>query len=205
MQPVEKIDLPNGYTCNVYHDEFQGVDILGDVAGVFFWFGDRTPHLSRAEKVIGENDLPTLVKYRSDLQQARQSGELPGLLLAANFCQYGTGICFLVSDAEGSQYNGKNLFWYCDADTIAKEWNGDLQTAEKYGESVMRCIFEVWQGEVYGYTVTAPDGREVDSCWGFVGMDNKKSGLLENATCAAESDYMSETNTEKFCASFMAC
>jgi hypothetical protein len=36
-------------------------------------------------------------------------------------------------------------------------------------------------GDVYRYTVIKPDGEEGDSCGGFFGSDNEKSGLLENA------------------------
>lgn len=32
--------------------------------------------------------------------------------------------------------------------------------------------YAAWcNGEVYGYTVTAPDGEEIDSCWGYYGDD----------------------------------
>ena len=50
----------------------------------------------------------------------------------------------------------------------------DLQsTADLYG---------AWAyGDVYGYVVTAPDGKEVDSCWGFYGTDHDKNGLEDHA------------------------
>lgn len=43
------------------------------------------------------------------------------------------------------------------------------------------------RGAVYGYTITDPDGEEIDdSCWGFYGYDHEKSGLKEEAEGAID-------------------
>lgn len=51
-------------------------------------------------------------------------------------------------------------------------------------------------GNVYGYTVTDPDGGEIiDSCWGFYGDDHETSGLLEDARSAIDCDIRSRRRT----------
>jgi hypothetical protein len=45
-------------------------------------------------------------------------------------------------------------------------------------------------GEVYGYEVVDSNGNELDSCWGFYGLDHVESGLAENvAQWADDPDY----------------
>lgn len=41
-------------------------------------------------------------------------------------------------------------------------------------------------GDVYGYVIETEDGEELDSCWGFYGMDAEESGLWDAATSAAD-------------------
>jgi hypothetical protein len=43
------------------------------------------------------------------------------------------------------------------------------------------------EGNVYGFIVESPDGKELDSCWGFIG-DPEKSGLIEQAKDAVDSE-----------------
>lgn len=54
--------------------------------------------------------------------------------------------------------------------------------------------FESWvRGEVYGYEVTAPDGRDVDSVWGFIG-DESRAYMIEEARSAIEYDAQQRLN-----------
>lgn len=56
--------------------------------------------------------------------------------------------------------------------------------ADRYTEA---CVTEyrAWAtGDVVGYVMTAPDGQEVDSCWGYYGYDANYDHMLE---CARES------------------
>lgn len=75
--------------------------------------------------------------------------------------------------------------------TIADGWHEadgwiyatDASVAETMGEAADRAMIAAaleselrewvkWaQGDVYGVTVTNPEGAEVDACWGFYGMD----------------------------------
>jgi hypothetical protein len=42
-------------------------------------------------------------------------------------------------------------------------------------------------GDVYGYTVEDSEGNDVDSCWGFFGMEDVKEQATSAAKCCAES------------------
>lgn len=42
-------------------------------------------------------------------------------------------------------------------------------------------------GDVYGYTVEDSEGNNVDSCWGFFGMEDVKEQATSAAKCCAES------------------
>ena len=44
------------------------------------------------------------------------------------------------------------------------------------------------RGEVFGYQVESPSGKEMDSCWGFYGYNHEESGLLEYAQNAIDYD-----------------
>lgn len=54
-------------------------------------------------------------------------------------------------------------------------------------------LFEHWAfGSVYGFNISKGENNDIDSCWGFYGMDWKKNGLLEMAEnaidCAIEAE-----------------
>lgn len=55
--------------------------------------------------------------------------------------------------------------------------------ASAYLKAEMREYAAWLGGEVYGYAVTAPDGEDVDSCWGYYGEDDY---AMEEARRAAD-------------------
>jgi hypothetical protein len=59
-------------------------------------------------------------------------------------------------------------------DTQGTTWTGgeaDQEQARKLIESDVDTYTQYLNGEVYGYTITDSDGEEVDSCWGYYGLD----------------------------------
>ena len=60
---------------------------------------------------------------------------------------------------------------------ITKERREQL---EKYLRGEVETYDHFLTGNVYGFEVTAPDGEEIHSCWGFYG-DHEESGLMEDA------------------------
>jgi len=58
-------------------------------------------------------------------------------------------------------------------------------------------LYSSWAwGDVFGYTITDTlAGEEVDACWGFYGRNFDESGLMEEATSAAE--YAEQTEKKR--------
>lgn len=51
------------------------------------------------------------------------------------------------------------------------------RTIEKALSDEISLYSSYVQGEIYGFRVFAPDGRETDSCWGFIGSDGIRSAI----------------------------
>lgn len=60
---------------------------------------------------------------------------------------------------------------YCTKEDIDKEWNGDRERAEKYLQGEVENYDQYLTGDVYGYVVDDEDGEQLDSCWGFYGLE----------------------------------
>lgn len=78
---------------------------------------------------------------------------------------------------------------YCTKEKALKEFGGKILT-KKIREKVIKCLMnevEVYDqyltGQVYGYVIKDEEGNELESCWGFFGMDH----VMEEAKSQAES------------------
>lgn len=60
-------------------------------------------------------------------------------------------------------------------------WADARAAAAGYADAFLAEVGAYVRGEVYGYTVTAPDGTVVDSCWGFIGADPYADPGTDNA------------------------
>jgi hypothetical protein len=84
---------------------------------------------------------------------------------------------------------------YVTKERIKKEYGIKRNVTKARAEKVkdaLRAEVEVYdqylRNDTYGFQIINPDGEETDSCWGFYGSDNKKSGLLEAAKDAVDAD-----------------
>lgn len=64
--------------------------------------------------------------------------------------------------------SGQSGFVYCNADDPSIG-AGDNALSILRGE--VETFDQYLRGDVYGYTITDKDGDEVDSCWGFYGIE----------------------------------
>jgi len=53
------------------------------------------------------------------------------------------------------------------------------RTIEKWLRAEIEVYSSYIQGEIYGYRVFDPDGRETDSCWGFIGTGGLKCAIQD--------------------------
>ena len=78
---------------------------------------------------------------------------------------------------EVSTIPGRGLhlgYIFCPAEKVKEEY-GEGPEAAKAARRYMRGEVEEYglflQGEVYGYRIFDPAGEEIDSCWGFYGLE----------------------------------
>lgn len=81
--------------------------------------------------------------------------------------------------------SGQVGYIYMDRDDILREFGGKRVSKRKRerAEALLRSEVEEYDqyltGDVYGVIVEDEDGEEVDSCWGFYGLDYAKEQAAE--------------------------
>jgi hypothetical protein len=87
--------------------------------------------------------------------------------------------------------SGQVGFIYMTKDDIRKNWGVKHVTKKLLQQATDLLISEVKEydfhltGQCYGFIVEAPDGEELDSCWGFLG---KIEYVIGEATSAAKGE-----------------
>ena len=92
---------------------------------------------------------------------------------------------------------------YVTKECIKKEYSLKRNVNKRREEMVkdmLRAEVEVYdqylRNDTYGFQIVNPDGEETDSCWGYYGSDNVKSGLLESAQSEIDADIRHRLKTE---------
>lgn len=90
----------------------------------------------------------------------------------------------------GSGYGncqGDQWDWYVLVDTT--DWTGTYSDKIEPAVRATMAEYEAWAtGDVLGYTLTGPDGDEVESCWGYYGYDANREYITDITTSRAEDD-----------------
>lgn len=100
-----------------------------------------------------------------------------------------SGITMSVGEFDCKWDSGQVGFIFVTREKLLKEYGGKVVTKAilKKAEGVLRGEVETYdhyiRGDVYGYTITDPNGEEMDdACWGFLGdYDDKDYGALAEA------------------------
>lgn len=85
-------------------------------------------------------------------------------------------------------------FIYITKEQARKEWGikkftkKELDRVCTYLKGEVETYDQYLTGEVYGYTIEAPDGEDIGSCWGFFGSDHFTNGILTDHA-GPEIDY----------------
>lgn len=86
-----------------------------------------------------------------------------------------SGITMYIGDKHDRWDGGQVGFIYCTQEDIDREWDGDKQQAEDFLRSEVKTYDQYLTGDIYGYrVVNTSNGEEVDSCWGFYGLEDVK-------------------------------
>lgn len=70
------------------------------------------------------------------------------------------------SDSAGWDSGTVGFIW-CTHEDVQREWNGDVEAAERYLRGEVSTYDAYLTNRVAGYTVEDEDGEVLDSCWGF--------------------------------------
>ena len=74
---------------------------------------------------------------------------------------------------------------YCKKTTVIENWgkwdDSSKESAVKCMENEVEVYSDYVNGDVFGYEKYDENDELIDSCYGFIGMDHKASGLLEAA------------------------
>lgn len=86
-----------------------------------------------------------------------------------------SGITMYVGDSHDRWDGGQVGFIYCTREQVDNEFDGDMERAEQCLRGEVKTYDQYLVGDVYGFTIVNPkDGEEIDSCWGFYGLEAVK-------------------------------
>ena len=182
MSPVEILAFDNGLTARIYHDDWAEQPFAHDDAVRIVVLHRR--YLDPADGECGR-DPEEVAAWERD-----------------NAADWFTIPLFLY-DHSGTMYRvGQSNPFHCPWDSgrvgiVAlrrADWgNGDEpdERLAEYAQSVAEEYSSWANGECYGYVLSDAAGRELDSCWGFIGIDH----VRREAAAAAESHSLSEAES----------
>lgn len=116
--------------------------------------------------VIGENTIETI-------EQDNDYVSLPICLVETEY-GYGLSVCRIDCQRYGIIYNSKE-----NLDIFQKTEENDYSWAKNVFEKEVRLFSDYIEGRVYGYEITNEKDIVVDSCWGYIGVNDKE--LIEEA------------------------
>lgn len=73
----------------------------------------------------------------------------------------------------------------CGAIFISKEEWPDREKAESYARGMLKTWNQYLEGDVWGYNIEDEEGNDVDSCWGFYGLEHCVEQATEDAKANA--------------------
>lgn len=178
MEPIETLELSNGRTAKVYvHEnpcnprtEFDNLFTM-TCSHRRYKFGDEA---FEPDNYSGWNDLhQSLVKERG------------AAVILPLYIYDHSGITISTSPFGCPFDSGQVGFIWATRDTILREYSrkrltsGLRDLARRYARGEVEVYDMYLRGEVYGYILENKNGEEVDSCWGFFGLDTIKETLKE--------------------------
>ena len=187
MEAIESIEY-KGYTIKIIPDE-----IARDPREQFDHLG--TMICDRNKYKLGDNDVKSfdMDRLKKDIYNDKDIISLPLYLYDHS------GITINTTGFSCPWDSGQVGWIIVDKKKVKDEFHWKRITGKREEQIMEYLRNEVKEydnflnGAVYGYEVFKGD-NEIDSCWGFFGIDNEKSGLLEMAKNAIDCD---KDHTEK--------
>jgi len=157
---------------------------------------ENSDHLGKMVCFHGKYSLPHETSHKStdysgwgELQKVIED-ESPVVILPIYMYDH-SGITINTTGFSCPWDSGQVGFIFASKKDVTKEF-GEVtpEVVTKVKEILVAEVKEYsafLEGNVYGFLVESADGKQVDSCWGFIG-DPDESGLLEQAKDAVDSE-----------------
>lgn len=204
LDPLDKIAVPTAagtYVIELHYDTFAPVPDYTDDGG-FVYLGDsRTISAGIGDRA---HEVAALIRAHTAHNEHLRPHECRSAAAIARYLHltYGlAGVLEVSRCADTYTAAAPSTDRYAAVDGMA--WApGDATYPERYTRATV-ATYNAWaNGEVYGYVVNGPDGREVDSCWDFYANTDEPLGsrdahglghMLDQAHDAIEGDLQSRT------------
>lgn len=169
---MEHKEMYRGYKIEISHDPnaenpLHSWDILGT-----FSCPHRRYNLSSKDNVF--DDFGELLEYVKN----KDVISLPIYLYDHS------GIALSTSPFACKWDSGQVGYVHVTKQKVRKEFNWKIITAKRlkqiyeYLKGYVETMDDYVRGYVYGFTIFAPNGEEVDSVWGYFGNDHETNGIL---------------------------
>ena len=124
---------------------------------------------------LGDRDSVESVEEAVEIAASKDYLSLPVFMLDHS------GLCVRTGDFNdvdpGELDSGQVGIIYVSKEEVLKEYSWKRLTKvrealiRKYLDAEIETLNQYLTGDVYGYVIEGPDGEEIDSCWGFYGME----------------------------------
>lgn len=132
---------------------------------------------SLGDKNCGFRNLDDAVEFEKSMRAQPAKGVLLPLFMMDHSGLTINTEGFRAMDPQGFDW-GKIGFIYVDAKKMKAE-GVDADQARRNLQAEVDTYNKFVGGDVYGYVIETPTGEEIDSCWGFYGMDSVEAAVAE--------------------------
>lgn len=152
-----------GYSITITND--------GDAESPRDWDNVGKMYCSHREYDLGDeqfdaSDFDGWAEVKTYLKKERKAS----IILPLGLYDH-SGITMYVGDNHDRWDGGQVGFIYCTAADIKREWDGDRKKAEEYLRAEVKTYDQYLRGEIYSYSVTDEEGRDIDDLGGCYGYD----------------------------------
>lgn len=163
----------NGLTVKIFYDM--------DPESPREWDNVGTMICSHRGYTLGDEQFdPSDYEGWDDVKKSLIETHKAALILPLGLYDH-SGITMYVGDVHDRWDGGQVGFIYCTQEDIDREWDGDREKAENYLRGEVKTYDQYLRGDVYGFVVEDDREGEVDSCWGFYGIEEAKDEANSNA------------------------
>lgn len=168
MNDALEVIEDQGFKAKLYHDEDPQSPKDWDQAGTLV-----TWHRSYTFDVDGQKEFGESEEFFKQAKKGRWVYLLVGMIDHSGIRLYPGG-GHAVGDAAGWDSGTVGVI-YTTRERFLELCDSNPRGWRKKAAETLKSELETWNeyvsGQVYGYTITGPDGEEGDSCWGIYGYD----------------------------------